>query len=377
MSRTKELKTSPEFNVNMFELFSLFSPDKKTKYTETLLRIMKKTPNIDEHYNEIKEFLTKEYHIQRSELDNIPNLQLVFFYRIIDSMFNSSDLKTFQKFCEYNERGLIKQNDVSTYQSFDEINNAVSIADIIAQGKDLEKQVKLVYEDEEWLFVRPLTFNASKKYGSNTKWCTTTESNPEYFTKYASRGVLIYCLNKKTGYKVASFNSLDKNDPEFSWWNQKDSRIDSLQSELPGELLKVIRVESMENKPRTNRFLLSDQDREIEDKFLSKFGGYKIMQPIDAPQPQAEERSNRIRRGIERIVEEETNEIGRISEMVMEERSEYQIGLSTLVNAMENIPSQPESPEPTEMDWGNEERVMEEPVPQQIRSGSFDFRNER
>lgn len=377
MSRTKELKTSPEFNVNMFELFSLFSPDKKTKYTETLLRIMKKTPNIDEHYNEIKEFLTKEYHIQRSELDNIPNLQLVFFYRIIDSMFNSSDLKTFQKFCEYNERGLIKQNDVSTYQSFDEINNAVSIADIIAQGKDLEKQVKLVYEDEEWLFVRPLTFNASKKYGSNTKWCTTTESNPEYFTKYASRGVLIYCLNKKTGYKVASFNSLDKNDPEFSWWNQKDSRIDSLQSELPGELLKVIRVESMENKPRTNRFLLSDQDREIEDKFLSKFGGYKIMQPIDAPQPQAEERSNRIRRGIERIVEEETNEIGRISEMVMEERSEYQIGLSTLVNAMEDIPSQPESPEPTEMDWGNEERVMEEPVPQQIRSGSFDFRNER
>lgn len=377
MSRTKELKTSPEFNVNMFELFSLFSPDKKTKYTETLLRIMKKTPNIDEHYNEIKEFLTKEYHIQRSELDNIPNLQLVFFYRIIDSMFNSSDLKTFQKFCEYNERGLIKQNDVSTYQSFDEINNAVSIADIIAQGKDLEKQVKLVYEDEEWLFVRPLTFNASKKYGSNTKWCTTTESNPEYFTKYASRGVLIYCLNKKTGYKVASFNSLDKNDPEFSWWNQKDSRIDSLQSELPGELLKVIRVESMENKPRTNRFLLSDQDREIEDKFLSKFGGYKIMQPIDAPQPQAEERSNRIRRGIERIVEEETNEIGRISEMVMEERSEYQIGLSTLVDAMEDIPSQPESPEPTEMDWGNEERVMEEPVPQQIRSGSFDFRNER
>lgn len=369
MSRTKELKTNPEFNVNMFELFSLFSPDKKTKYTETLLRIMKKTPNIEEHCQEIKEFLSKEYNLQKSDLDDVPSLQLVFFYRIIDTMFNSSDLKTFQKFCEFNERGLIRQNDVSTYQTFDEINNAVSIAEIVAQGKDLEKQVKLVYEDEEWLFVRPLTFNASKKYGSNTKWCTTTESNPEYFTKYASKGVLIYCLNKKTGYKVASFRSLDKNDPEFSWWNQKDSRIDSLQSELPDELLKVIRVESMENKPKTNRFLLSDQDREIEDKFLAKFGGYKIMQPIDAVEPQAEERTNRIRRRIEQVSEEEMG--------VMDEQPEQPIGLRTLVDVMEGIEVERELMEPTMPDWSNEDVVMEEPVPQQVRSVSFDFRNER
>lgn len=361
MSRTKELKTSPEFNVNMFELFSLFSPDKKTKYTETLLRIMKKTPNIEEHCQEIKEFLSKEYNLQKNELDHIPDLQLVLFYRIIDGMFNTSDIKTFQKFCEYNERGLIKQNDVSTYQFFDEINNAVSIADIVAQGKDLEKQIKLVYEDEEWLFIRPLTFNASKKYGSNTKWCTTTESNPEYFTKYASRGVLIYCLNKKTGYKVASFRSLDRSDPEFSWWNQKDARIDSLQSELPDELLKVIRVESMDNKPKTNRFLLSDADREIEDKFLAKFGGYKIMQPIDIPEPQSEERVNRIRRGIERNVEEEIGE--------MEERSEEHMGVRRLVDAMDTIDEPEEtisSEQPTEQD---EQPTMSRPP--------FDFRNER
>jgi hypothetical protein len=368
MSRTKELKVNPEFNLNMFELFSLFCPDKKTKYTETLLRIMKKTPNISEHCCEIKEFLQKEYSINKSDLDNFSELQLVLFYRIVDNMFNSSDLKTFQKFCEYNERGLIKQNDVSTYHSFDEINNSVSIADIVAQGKDLEKQVKVVYEDEDWLFIRPLTFNSSRKYGSNTKWCTTTESNPEYFTKYASRGVLIYCLNKKTGYKVASFHSLDKNEPEFSWWNQKDARIDSLQSELPDELLKVIRVESMENKPKTNRFLLSDEDRMIEDKFLSKFGSYKIMLPIDMVEPQSEERVNRIRRGIQRVEEE----VG-----VMEDRGEYPIGLQTLVDAMEDMPDVTSQPEPMEMSWGNEETVMEEPVPAPVNSGSFDFRNER
>lgn len=378
MSRTKELKTNPEFNINLFELFSLFSPNKKTKYTETLLRVMKKTPNLDEHCEEIKDFLMKEFNIPLSDVENIPKLHLVFFHRLIDGMFNSSDLKTFQKFCEYNERGLIKQNDVSTYQFFDDINNAVSMAEIIVEGKDLEKQVKLVYEDDEWLFVRPLTFNASKKYGANTKWCTTTESNPEYFTKYASRGVLIYCLNKKTGYKVASFRSLDKSDPEFSWWNQKDTRIDSLQSEIPDELLKVIRVVSME-KAKTNRFLLSDVERSQEDKFLSKYGSYKIMQPIDLLEPQAEERIRRISRGIERNALDEIQEtqLSQLETQLAEEI--HPMAIRRLVEAYQDEPTQNQEDMTESMD-------MSEPVPQQEtreevyetrRSGLFDFRGDR
>lgn len=303
MSRTKDLKTNPEFNVNLFELFSLFSVDKKTKYTETLLRVMKKTPHLDEHYEEIVKHFHSEFGIPIEDLKKVPTLQLVSFYRIVDGMFNADDLKTFQKFCEYNERNLIKQNDVSTYNSFDEINNAVSVAEIVANSKDLEKQIKIVYEDDQWLFVRPLTFQASKKYGSNTKWCTTTESNPEYFLKYSSKGVLIYCINKITGYKVASFRSLDKNDPEFSWWNQKDARIDSLQSELPDELLKVIRAESLHDA-RSNRFLLPDDERIKEEKFLKKYNtnSYTIEPMIE---PVAEERVGRIRRAMERNAEEE------------------------------------------------------------------------
>jgi hypothetical protein len=115
--------------------------------------------------------------------------------------------------------------------------SSLSLAEMVLDAKLLEKQTKIVYEDDEWLLVRPLTYQSSKKYGANTKWCTTQSDNSEYFLKYSSKGVLIYCINKKTGYKVASFNSLDKNDPEFSFWNQKDSRIDSLQTELTDELI--------------------------------------------------------------------------------------------------------------------------------------------
>lgn len=316
MSRTKDLKTNPEFNINLFELFSLFSIDKKTKYTETLLRVMKKTPNIEEHCDEIIKHFHSEFNISIEDLNNVPRLQLVLFYRIVDSMFNTADIKTFKKFCEYNERGLIKQNDVSTYNYFEEINSAVDIAEISAISKDLEKQVKVIYEDDEWLFVRPLTFNASKKYGSNTKWCTNTESNPEYFVKYSGKGVLIYCLNKNNGYKVACFKSLDMGDPEFSWWDQKDVRIDSLQSSLSIKLLEVIRIECL-NTNKTNRSLLSEDEKNKEDGFLKKYNQHKYSEEmLPSLEPIYENRAGRVRRAIERTIEEES-EMGLTNENIV------------------------------------------------------------
>jgi hypothetical protein len=169
---------------------------------------------------------------------------LLLIYKFTETYFNTEDLHNFKKFCDYNERSLVEQNDLSTYKSFEDIITQVNIAEIKVEMKELENEVVRVHEDDEWLLVRPMTFLASKKYGANTKWCTTSESNPEYFLKYSERGVLIYCMNKKTGYKVASFYSLKSSDPEFSFWNQKDSRIDSLQTELTDELRVIIKNES-------------------------------------------------------------------------------------------------------------------------------------
>ncbi len=319
MSKAKELKTSPENNMNIYELLSLFSPDKKSKYTETLIRVMKKTPNIDEHVKEIIQKLHSEFNFSKEELATIPKLQLIFFYRIIDTMFNFDDLKSFQKFCQFNERGLIKQNDISKYSSFEEILNSLSLAEITANNKDLEKQVEIVFDDEEWLLVRPLTFASSKKYGANTKWCTTQESNPEYFIKYSSKGVLIYCINKKTGYKVASFYSLDKHDKEFSFWNQKDTRIDSLEAELPTNLREMIGNISKANGAKTNRFLLNDEERIKEDMALKNGYNYKIPQEL-REMAEPTERVARIGRAIERVREEELETD--VTMPVMEQREE-------------------------------------------------------
>ena len=49
----------------------------------------------------------------KAEWEGFGKLQIVFFYRLIDTMFNVSDLQTFQKFCEFNERNLIKYSNSS------------------------------------------------------------------------------------------------------------------------------------------------------------------------------------------------------------------------------------------------------------------------
>lgn len=308
MSRAKELRTSPENNINMYELFSYFSPEKKSKYVELLLNLLKKTNNFDQHHSEVVERLVQEFDFPKDEINQYPKLQIVFFYRLLDTMFNMNDLKSFRKFCEYNERGLIKQNDLTTYKNFDMVLDSLSVAELVADAKEMEKQIKIVHESDEWLLVRPFTYESSKKYGKGTKWCTTQENNPDYFFKYASKGVLIYALNKSTGYKVASFNSLDKNEPEFSFWNAKDTRIDSLQSELTDELRKIIADESM-IKAKSNRALMSKEDREKEENKLSKHSGfrnnYQILVGSDVDEV-VSTRKKRISNGIQREFIEET-----------------------------------------------------------------------
>jgi hypothetical protein len=265
MSRIKELRTNEDYNLNIVSILEMFSPEGKSKYTETLLRMMKNTPNLKEHTKEIKMVLIDKFpFMEKSKLDLMSDIQLMLVYKFIDGFFNMEDLQKYRKFCEYNERNLIEESDLSKYKSFDQMISAMGIAEMKAEEKELETQVIKIHEDGEWLMVRPLTFKSSCKYGANTKWCTTTEHNQEYFNKYARKGVLVYCINKKNGYKVAAFYSLDKNEPEFSYWNQKDTRIDSTDSQLPLELIGFIRDYVKDPKVKSNYTMLSgDQKKEL------------------------------------------------------------------------------------------------------------------
>lgn len=267
MSLIRELKSNPENQINMVDILQILTNQEKTKYVDLLLRMVKKTKNIERYVDEIKHNLYTELGIDPKNLDVYSPLQLVMLYRIVESTFNYSDLKNYQRFIEYNERGLIPQNDLTQFKSFEDILNATSLAEVKSYEKELEKQIKIIFKTDEWVVIRPLTYHSSLKYGSSTKWCTASESNPEYFLRYSKRGILLYMINKITGYKVACFKSLDE-DKEFSFWNQQDVRIDSMEADLPDFIMNEIKNEIKKNV--TNFSLLSDEDKKKQESLLDR-----------------------------------------------------------------------------------------------------------
>jgi hypothetical protein len=82
----------------------------------------------------------------------------------------------------------------------------------------------------------------------------------DYFDRYCRRGILIYNINKITGHKVACFKNLNPDDDtEFSFWNVKDNRIDSIESGLPFNILDII-LNEIKTNPVTNNRLADKSD---------------------------------------------------------------------------------------------------------------------
>ena len=120
-----------------------------------------------------------------------------------------------------------------------------------------------------------MTYESSRAYGAGTKWCTTSKDNPHHFFRYYSRGILIYCINKITGYKVAVFWDVnDESSPTF--WNVLDNQIDSMMTELPPYILKHIK-----NLPKTSNASLCDEKTLQINAQYEIETGMPSLEPVD------------------------------------------------------------------------------------------------
>lgn len=285
MSRIEQLKKqNPSYTIEIIDIINnLFD---KVKYTELSVNLIKtKRQGYSRSSEDIINEMVVEYGQDRENLTSKSYEELTNIFRVLGDYFGYHDFKTIQKFIELNERNLIKENDLSKFKSFEDLELQVSLAELKLIDKDLEKQVIKLYETDEWLVLKPMSFLASRKYGSNTKWCTTQENNPDYYLRYSRRGILIYCMNKVTGEKVAAFKNIDTSyDRETSFWNMIDNRIDSIESGLSVEVMDVIKSEfTKTTKP--NWDLLSDDDRNkqliwIENEYYLKKSYVGEEQPM-------------------------------------------------------------------------------------------------
>jgi len=272
MSRLEELKKqNPKMDFNVIDLINSMIP--KPKYTELMVNLIKrKTENDFERKDIINALQSYDVNFNYKEYST---LELQIIYRIFDVYVGNYDMKSLKKFVELNERNLIKNNNLSTYKSFDDIRLQISLAELSLIDKDVEKQVLKIFESPEWLVLKPLSWNSSKKYGANTRWCTSSEQEPDYFYKYAKKGILIYAINKFSGDKVAGFCQISNyDDRELSFWNIVDRRIDSIEANLPEYIMDIFKKEFNKEDKVSNWGLLTTEEQEKQENWLHLNGYY-------------------------------------------------------------------------------------------------------
>ena len=340
MSRLDELKKQyPELNVTMFDMMARLDASKSYKYLPLMCKIF------GSRFNPKKLWGKNDYPGGMLEIqamlinkgistDGLNDGEMYYMANYFAEHFSTDTYSTLKEFMDYMDKGHIENKDVSTYKDLEDIRGAVTLASMKELTKDLEGQVIKEFEDEKWVVVRPLTFSASAKYGASTRWCTTYQKEKNYFEKYWRRGILVYFINKETGYKFAGYKGLD-GDSEFSFWNAEDSRVDYLDVDADDYLYPI--VKKIFRSEFTNKNLCSDEIQQqvyaecisVHEKMRIEFSDETIPldeQPTEVSMEQPELPVHNYQREISTIREllsETENEILQGERQVRELLSEF------------------------------------------------------
>lgn len=283
MSRIDELKKQhPHFDFSCFDLFRRIDPTKSGKYLPVFSKVLtdeinQRISNMDDY----KQVVSEKLFSLGYDISGLLATELYLFNHLLD-IIGDSQVMAIKEFIDYMERGLIDNKDVLTYKNMEEVRGAVSLASLKETSKILETQIHKELDEDTWLAVRPLSFEASSKYGSGTKWCTTYKREKEYFAKYFSRGVLVYFINKKTGYKFAMYSEVYDGDNEISFWSADDKRVDFFNLDVDFSLFPIIK--SLANSKTKNSDLLSEGEKEKVMKDCNYYE-LKVREPLRVDVP--------------------------------------------------------------------------------------------
>jgi len=207
MSRLDKIKEHhPEFNISLIDMLAKVDPTDTYKYVEFLIKELK-TVFIDDKASDI-------------------GLNLAIH------LLGSDNVETLNEFEKHSKANRIKEKDISKYENFLEMEEQVKIAKEIVKRKELEKQVIKIYESDGWLVVIPLSYEASKMYGSGTKWCTTQE---KHWNEYTKNYKLIYIISRTDDVKYAvSYKYIDE---KIQGWQANDEELNPMLFGVPSQVI--------------------------------------------------------------------------------------------------------------------------------------------
>jgi hypothetical protein len=288
----KKLKKENEhLNLSLIDIFSTYDKSKTKKYTQFLVKVINQQ--------------LKDY--QYGNEDKKENLIIKLMEEVF---FTSSRLSMFSEFCEMMDKGVVIEKDISKYKTWDMLEEQYLYAKHKQTFQKSKKQIKVLHDDGYYLMFKPLSYLASCTYGYKTKWCTAMINEPSYFYSHSRDGSLIYLIDKLRNKKFAfyckinydSYEFQSEHDRcEFTVWNEKDHRIDSLQTELPYDILMKISTHFKEDvKSKTPNYkLFSDLEMIQMINHVTIFDQPEVEMTIERTVPQF-----RVRRRSPRYINE-------------------------------------------------------------------------
>jgi len=273
----KKLKKENQFlNMTIADMLAKFDTSKTKKYSQFLVKMLNLRAEEWEKNNCFNLVDNPNNPIERVLPNNSwVNASIRSF--VGDFLFSWGNMERFVEFTELMEKGLVNENDISKYDSWDMLQQQLFEAKNREMFKKSKKQIHKIFEDENFLIFKPLTYLASCSYGYQTKWCTAMINEPSYFYNH-SKGILIYLIDKKENKKFAFYKNIPQpyemddynhEDYVFRTYNQADKQIDTIQTGLPMNILQIIMMECDTNLPTTiaNYKLFSEDEKNIMRKY--------------------------------------------------------------------------------------------------------------
>jgi hypothetical protein len=236
MARVKDLKVqNPNYTIDVIEVLASMDPSKSNKYLPFMIKCT--ADWVEWINNELRNETFKE-------------------------MF-----EVIKDFEDLSQRNLLENKDIYSYESNQDIIEAVKLAkEKVTRSEVKKKETEVLYEDDHWLVVYPLTTRSSNLYGKGTKWCVSSEDNNygKYYKQYTENGSLVFVIDKtikESEYrsndfaKVAFHNDRKKNDG-ITLWDIKDAQMNvgnamKVYSMLGSDIMNIIN-ERLEKGP-TNK----------------------------------------------------------------------------------------------------------------------------
>ena len=128
----------------------------------------------------------------------------------------------------------LEKKDINQYGGFEELDLVLSEPRNKDEEKRMEGETEKIYEDDNFVVIRPLSLPASCKYGAGTKWCTTSSGEKSYFESHTSRDQsLYYVILKKFNsdnrfYKIAIHMTPNTE----IWYDATDERMSEREKEV-------------------------------------------------------------------------------------------------------------------------------------------------